>query len=222
MNLAAILLRNRYDESGEPVDMTDLTRVASSHRRWRLQLIGEARPRVSRGRRGRPRTSCSDARDLAVYYGGVPARSADITLPIFAKRDHRADRPVRLRQDHVPALPQPDERPDRRARASRARSSTTASTCTTDDVDPVEVRRRIGMVFQKPNPFPKSIYDNVAFGPKIAGFKGNMDELVEECAAQRGALGRGEGQAEGVGPRRSRAASSSGSASPGRSRPSPT
>jgi phosphate transport system ATP-binding protein len=47
-------------------------------------------------------------------------------------------------------------------------------------VDAVEVRRRIGMVFQKPNPFPKSIYDNVAFGPKIAGFKGNMDELVEE------------------------------------------
>lgn len=47
-------------------------------------------------------------------------------------------------------------------------------------VDPVEVRRRIGMVFQKPNPFPKSIYDNVSFGPKIAGFKGNMDELVEQ------------------------------------------
>jgi phosphate transport system ATP-binding protein len=47
-------------------------------------------------------------------------------------------------------------------------------------VDPVEVRRRIGMVFQKPNPFPKSIYDNVAFGPRIAGFKGNMDDLVEE------------------------------------------
>ena len=46
-------------------------------------------------------------------------------------------------------------------------------------VDPVEVRRRIGMVFQKPNPFPKSIYDNISFGPKIAGFKGNMDELVE-------------------------------------------
>jgi phosphate transport system ATP-binding protein len=48
------------------------------------------------------------------------------------------------------------------------------------EVDPVEVRRRIGMVFQKPNPFPKSIYDNVAFGPRVAGFKGNMDELVEE------------------------------------------
>jgi phosphate transport system ATP-binding protein len=46
-------------------------------------------------------------------------------------------------------------------------------------VDPVEVRRRIGMVFQKPNPFPKSIYDNITFGPKIAGFKGDMAELVE-------------------------------------------
>jgi phosphate transport system ATP-binding protein len=47
-------------------------------------------------------------------------------------------------------------------------------------VDPIEVRRRVGMVFQKPNPFPKSIYDNVAFGPKVNGFKGNMDDLVEE------------------------------------------
>ena len=43
------------------------------------------------------------------------------------------------------------------------------------------------MVFQKPNPFPKSIYDNIAFGPKIAGFKGNMDELVEE-SLRRAAL----------------------------------
>ena len=46
-------------------------------------------------------------------------------------------------------------------------------------IDPVEVRRRIGMVFQKPNPFPKSIFDNVAFGPKIAGIAGDMDEIVE-------------------------------------------
>ncbi len=50
------------------------------------------------------------------------------------------------------------------------------------EVDPVEVRRRIGMVFQKPNPFPKSIYDNIAWGAKINGFKGSkadMDDLVE-------------------------------------------
>ncbi len=49
------------------------------------------------------------------------------------------------------------------------------------EVDPVEVRRRIGMVFQKPNPFPKSIYDNIAYGPRVVGMKpANMDELVEQ------------------------------------------
>ena len=47
------------------------------------------------------------------------------------------------------------------------------------NVDPVEVRRRIGMVFQKPNPFPKSIYDNIAFGPRILGMKQGLDERVE-------------------------------------------
>jgi phosphate transport system ATP-binding protein len=51
-------------------------------------------------------------------------------------------------------------------------------------VDPVEVRRRIGMVFQKPNPFPKSIYENVAWGAKINGYKGNMNEHVERCLRQ--------------------------------------
>jgi len=55
------------------------------------------------------------------------------------------------------------------------------------DVDPVEVRRRIGMVFQRPNPFPKSIYDNVAFGPRINGFRGDLDELVEQ-SLRRAAL----------------------------------
>ncbi|MFZ5878221.1 MAG: phosphate ABC transporter ATP-binding protein PstB [Chloroflexota bacterium] len=47
------------------------------------------------------------------------------------------------------------------------------------EIDPVEVRRKIGMVFQKPNPFPKSIYENIAWGARINGFKGKMDELVE-------------------------------------------
>ena len=49
------------------------------------------------------------------------------------------------------------------------------------DVDPVEVRKRIGMVFQKPNPFPKTIYENVSWGARINGYKGNMDELVERA-----------------------------------------
>jgi phosphate transport system ATP-binding protein len=54
-------------------------------------------------------------------------------------------------------------------------------------VDPVQVRQRIGMVFQKPNPFPKSIYDNIAFGPRVLGMKGDMDDMVER-ALKRGAL----------------------------------
>jgi phosphate transport system ATP-binding protein len=49
-----------------------------------------------------------------------------------------------------------------------------------NDIDPVEVRRVIGMVFQKPNPFPKSIYENVSWGAKINGFRGSTDDLVEE------------------------------------------
>ena len=52
------------------------------------------------------------------------------------------------------------------------------------DVDAVDVRRRIGMVFQKPNPFPKSIHDNIAFGARINGYRGNMDELVERSLRQ--------------------------------------
>ncbi|HSN94432.1 MAG TPA: phosphate ABC transporter ATP-binding protein PstB [Anaerolineaceae bacterium] len=51
-------------------------------------------------------------------------------------------------------------------------------------LDPVGLRRRIGMVFQKPNPFPKSIYENVAFGPRINHYTGNMDELVETSLRQ--------------------------------------
>ena len=52
------------------------------------------------------------------------------------------------------------------------------------DVDPVEVRKRIGMVFQKPNPFPKSIYDNVAFGPRVLGMDDHLDERVEKALQQ--------------------------------------
>ena len=52
------------------------------------------------------------------------------------------------------------------------------------DIDPVEVRYRIGMVFQKPNPFPKSIYENIAWTARIHGYKGKMDELVENSLRQ--------------------------------------
>jgi phosphate transport system ATP-binding protein len=52
------------------------------------------------------------------------------------------------------------------------------------EVDSVEVRKRIGMVFQKPNPFPKSIYDNIAFGPRVLGWKKDLDERVEQALRQ--------------------------------------
>src|SRR5687768_13405169 len=55
------------------------------------------------------------------------------------------------------------------------------------EVDPVEVRKLIGMVFQKPNPFPKSIFDNIAFGPRVLGMKGSIDGIVER-ALRRAAL----------------------------------
>jgi phosphate transport system ATP-binding protein len=55
------------------------------------------------------------------------------------------------------------------------------------DIDPVEVRRRIGMVFQKPNPFPKTIYDNVAYGARVNGYKEDLDQLVE-TSLRRAAL----------------------------------
>ncbi|MEC4815333.1 MAG: phosphate ABC transporter ATP-binding protein PstB [Scytonema sp. PMC 1069.18] len=55
------------------------------------------------------------------------------------------------------------------------------------NIDPVSVRRQIGMVFQKPNPFPKSIYENIAYGARVNGYKGDMDELVEE-SLRRAAL----------------------------------
>src|SRR3989304_1796072 len=61
-------------------------------------------------------------------------------------------------------------------------------------MDVVDVRRRIGMVFQKPNPFPKSVYENVAFGARINGYEGRLDEIVQR-ALRRGAL-RGGGRVE--------------------------
>jgi phosphate transport system ATP-binding protein len=87
------------------------------------------------------------------------------------------------------------------------------------EVDPVSVRRRIGMVFQKPNPFPKSIYDNIAFGPRLAGTSENMDDIVERSLQGAGlweevkdrlkdsALGLSGGQQQRVGIARATAVS---------------
>ena len=119
-----------------------------------------------------------DINDLSVYYGNFRA-VRDVTLPIPTK--------------HITALIGPSGCGKTTVLRCFNRMNDLIETARVegtilyhgvdlydDRVDPVEVRRRIGMVFQKPNPFPKSIYDNISFGPKIAGFKGNMDDLVEE------------------------------------------
>ena len=107
-------------------------------------------------------------RDLAVAYGGNVA-IRDVTLDVYENSVTAFIGPSGCGKSTLHPLLQPDERPGPGARRSRATCSTTAATSTRRDVDPVEVRRRIGMVFQKPNPFPKSIYDNVAFGPRVLG-----------------------------------------------------
>ena len=144
---------------------------------------------------GSQATGRFDLRDVSVTYGEETA-IAGVTMRIQPHARHRAHRPVGLRQVHAAALPQPHER---RARAT----SPWAGAILLDgvdiygkDVDPVELRMRVGQVFQKPNPFPMSIYDNVAYGPRTHGIRkrAELDEIVEELAQARRAVGRGQGR----------------------------
>jgi phosphate transport system ATP-binding protein len=136
---------------------------------------------------GEPETleTVFDLRDVSVYYGGFRA-VRDVSLPIY--------------QNQITALIGPSgcgkttflrslNRMNDLIEGARVEGSILYHGIDLygPEVDAVEVRRHIGMVFQKPNPFPKSIHDNVAFGPRIGGFKGDMDELVEE-ALTRAAL----------------------------------
>ena len=126
-----------------------------------------------------------DVRDLSVYYGDFRA-VRDVTLPIFRNEITALIGPSGCgKTTFIRCL----NRMNDLIEGARVEGTLLYHGVDLYDpsVDPVEVRRRIGMVFQKPNPFPKSIYDNIAFGPKIAGFKGDMDELVEE-SLRRAAL----------------------------------
>ena len=85
---------------------------------------------------------------------------------------HRAHWPVGLRQVDVPALAEPHERADPRLPRARATCAWIGEPIYGPGIDPVVVRRRIGMVFQRSNPFPKSIFENVAYGLRIGGDQG--------------------------------------------------
>jgi phosphate transport system ATP-binding protein len=124
-------------------------------------------------------------RDVAVAYGGVPA-VRDITLDIYEQRITALIGPSGCGKSTLLRC------------LNRMNDLVPGATVTGellfheqdlygDDIDPVEVRKLVGMVFQKPNPFPKSIYDNVAFGPRVIGMKGDMERIVE-TALRRAAL----------------------------------
>jgi phosphate transport system ATP-binding protein len=124
-------------------------------------------------------------RDVAVAYGDKPA-VADITLDVYANQITALIGPSGCGKSTL-------IRVFNRMNDLIPTASVTGEVLYHGEdlygpgVDPVEVRKRIGMVFQKPNPFPKSIYDNIAFGPRVLGMKDEMDERVE-TALRRAAL----------------------------------
>ena len=126
-----------------------------------------------------------DVQDLSAYYGAFRA-VREITLPIYEKQITAIIGPSGCGKS---TLLRAFNRMNDLVEGARidGRILYHGVDLYANGVDPVEVRRRIGMVFQKPNPFPKSIYDNVAFGPRVAGFKGRMDDLVQQ-SLERAAL----------------------------------
>jgi len=162
-------------EGGEPMDTSDLTQVAHVTEDG-PQLVVKSSS-VTEADEAKREVVFSTT-DLSVYYGSFRA-VRDINLPVL--------------KNEITALIGPSgcgkttflrclNRMNDLIEGARIEGRLLYHGVDLYDerVDPVEVRRRIGMVFQKPNPFPKTIYDNIAFGPKIAGYKGNMDDLVEE------------------------------------------
>jgi phosphate transport system ATP-binding protein len=177
------------NESGDEMDSTEVTNTAAME--TPKVIRDDEGPRLSvRASRETPeaereREVVFDAQGVSVYYDDFRA-IRDVTLPIL--------------KNEITALIGPSgcgkttflrclNRMNDLIESARVEGTLLyhGVDLYAEEVDPVEVRRRIGMVFQKPNPFPKSIYDNIAFGPKIAGFKGNMADLVEE-SLQRAAL----------------------------------
>ena len=167
--------------SGDEMDLSEVTKVSDAGQSGGIE---EVVPKVvvrtpeQAEAQETERDTIFDVRDVSVFYGDFRA-VRDITIPIA--------------RNEITALIGPSgcgkttflrclNRMNDLIEGARVEGTILYHEVDLYDerVDPVEVRRHIGMVFQKPNPFPKSIYDNVAFGPRVAGFKGNMDDLVEE------------------------------------------
>ena len=173
---------DRMDTTKEDVTETE-TRPADPEQSDRGRLtVRDARPEVGAETR---KDVLFDVQDVSIYYGDFRA-VRDVTLPIYRNEITALIGPSGCgKTTFIRCL----NRMNDLIEGARVEGKILYHGVDLYDpkVDPVEVRRRIGMVFQKPNPFPKSIYDNIAFGPKIAGYKGNMDDLVEE-SLRRAAL----------------------------------
>ena len=176
-------------ETGDRMETSDLTHAAGSERtQGANDGPGRVTVRLDRDPREQgenEREVVFDVRDLSVSYGDFRA-IREVTLPIYRNMITALIGPSGCgKTTFIRCL----NRMNDLIEGARVEGTLLYHGVDLYDpsVDPVEVRRRIGMVFQKPNPFPKSIYDNIAFGPKIAGFKGDMDELVEE-SLRRAAL----------------------------------
>ena len=140
------------------------------------------------GRSDRPDATVLAARDLDVYYGDDRAlASVDVEIP-----EHKVTAIIGPSGCGKSTFLRCINRMNDQIAVCRVDGDLSfhGKNVYDDDVDPVALRRRVGMVFQKPNPFPKSIYDNVAYGLRIQGFDGDMDARVEE--ALRGAALWGE------------------------------
>jgi phosphate transport system ATP-binding protein len=175
-------------EPGDQMETTDLTHLPGSDDPQAPPDQGRISVRIERESRHLEEAEQEvvfDVRDLSVYYGDFRA-VRDVTLPIYRNQITALIGPSGCgKTTFIRCL----NRMNDLIVGARVEGTLLYHGVDLYDpsVDPVEVRRRIGMVFQKPNPFPKSIYDNISFGPKIAGFKGDMDELVEE-SLRRAAL----------------------------------
>jgi phosphate transport system ATP-binding protein len=170
-------------EGGEPMDVTDRVDLTDEEG----HLAGGRRLVVRDGREdaATPREVVFDVRDVSVHYGDFRA-VRDVTLPILGNEITALIGPSGCgKTTFLRCL----NRMNDLIEGARIEGRLLYHGVDLYDprVDPVEVRRRIGMVFQKPNPFPKSVYENIAFGPRIAGFKGDLDALVEE-SLRRAAL----------------------------------
>jgi phosphate transport system ATP-binding protein len=177
-------------ESGDRMETTDVTESAEPVEPTPEDRAEGDRVTVRFDREPRPEAQATgvvvfEAQDVSVYYGDFRA-IRDVTLPIYRNQITALIGPSGCgKTTFIRCL----NRMNDLIEGARVEGTLLYHGVDLYDasVDPVEVRRRIGMVFQKPNPFPKSIYDNIAFGPKIAGFKGNMNDLVEE-SLRRAAL----------------------------------